>query len=132
MYEYHGWATLRETYLNEDNFDEKIDEIVSVIKSRIDEIGIDNGLLDLRTVNGAYQLHLSGLLNHKGKRVYEIFDLYDLIAKTAVGSYGILYVFDDEDDNGHENEFQCYVLAKGKFTKRIDSFLSPYTPTVEE
>ena len=131
MYEYHGWATLRETYLNEDIVEEKFEEMVADIKAKIIETGADNGLLDLRAVNGEYQLHLSGLLNHKGRRAEEIFQLYEFIAKTAKGSYGLLYILDDEDENGKDNEFQVYIMARGKVIMRADPFLSPLIPTVE-
>lgn len=132
MYEYHGWATLRETYLNEDHFDEKMEEMVGRIKEKMIEIGADNGLSDLRAVNGEYQLHLSGLLNHKSRRTEEIIQLYEFMAKTATGSYGLLYVFDDEDENGEDNEFQVYVMARGRIEKKKDPFLSPFAPVVED
>ncbi|MCL2352504.1 MAG: immunity 7 family protein [Firmicutes bacterium] len=132
MYEYHGWATIRETYLNDDNFDEKIDGIIDKIQAEIDKLGLDNGLLDLRAVNGEYQLHLSGLLNHSGQRANDIYRFFEYISNIAIGSYGLLYVFDDEDMNGDENEFQVYKLAKGKFEKKKDTLLSPYIPVVEE
>lgn len=132
MFEYHGWATLRETYLNKDNFDEKIDLMINLIKAKIDELGADNGLLDLRTVNGEYQLHLSGLLNHKSQRADDLLGLYEFIAKSAMGSYGILYVHDDENGEGQENEFQVFVMARGNITKNKDVFLSPFIPTVED
>jgi hypothetical protein len=53
--------------------------------------------------------------------------MYDQIAKEAKGSYGILYLHEDVDYNGHDNEFQVYVLAKGNLTKRKDYYLSPLT-----
>ena len=131
MFEYHGWATLRETYANEDNFDEKIDQMIDSIKERINNLGADNGLMDLRSVNGSYQLHLSGLLNHKTPRADALLDLYAFISRTAVGSYGILYIYDDEDAHGQDNEFQVFVMMRGEVIKREDPFLSPFIPTVE-
>ncbi len=132
MFEYHGWATLRETFSNEENFNEKTEQIVISIKQKIDELGEDNGLLDLRAFNGEYQLHLSGLLNHKGQRAKDLLKLYEFIAKSAIGSYGILYIHDDEDVNGQDNEFQVFVMARGSITKAKDVFLSPFIPTVED
>lgn len=132
MFEYHGWITLRETYANEDNCDEQIEQISASIKARIDELGADNGLLDLRAINGEYQIHMSGLLNRKSQRADDLLCLYEFIAQSAIGSYGILYVYDDEDVNGYDNEFQVFVMARGKINKHKDIFLSPFIPTVED
>ena len=61
----------------------------------------------------------------------DILNIYYLIAKKAVGSYGLLYVHDDEakDDS---NNFVVYKLARGKVDRIADTFLSPFIPTVED
>lgn len=132
MYEYHGWITLRESFLNEDDTEENIDEIVSDVNDKIYSLDCGNGLLDLRAVNGEYHLSVSGLLNHKSQQAEELFSLFEFIAENAVGSYGLLYVRDDEDENGEDNKFQVYVMARGKIEEKKDRFLSPFTPTVED
>ena len=50
----------------------------------------------------------------------------------APGSYGLLYLHDDEDTNGFHNAFQVFVLSKGNFILCKDPFLSPYIPRVED
>lgn len=132
MFEFHGWITIRDTYSCAMEEDEKFDLIINKIKNEIDSFGWCNGFHDIRIVNGEYQLIISGYLNHKSAEVNELFDIYNEIAKIAVGSYGILYVRDDEDQNGFDNEFSVYVMAKGNITRHKDTFLSPFVGVVEE
>jgi hypothetical protein len=129
MYEFHGWATIRETYSNSE---ENIEEVVKKIKKFIEGLNWNSGLIDLRAINGEYQLSISGMTNHRGKDAEDVFKLFNFVSGAAKGSYGILYVRDDEDKNGYENEFQVFVLAKGKISQKEDLFLSPCIPVVEE
>ncbi len=47
-----------------------------------------------------------------------------------IGSYGLLYVHDDETKI-NSDVFVVYKLARGKFERIVDTFLSPLIPTVE-
>lgn len=132
MFEFHGWITIRDTYTCDMEENEKFDLIINKIKIKIDSFGWCNGFHDIRVVNGEYQLIISGYLNHKSVEVNELFDIYNEIAKKAVGSYGLLYVRDDEDPNGFDNEFSVYVMAKGSITRHKDTFLSPFVGVAEE
>lgn len=131
MYEFHGWATIRETphLVEEENLDKVIDSVKLFIKSLNWTSG---GALDVRPVNGEYHMSVSGFTNHKGKDAEDVLSLYQFLAQNAPGSYGILYVRDDEDRNGHDNRFQVLVLARGVLKEREDPFLSPYVPMVED
>jgi len=91
-----------------------------------------NGFYDLRVVNGEYQLIVSGYLNHKSKEIEELFDIYKKISTVAIGSYGLLYIHNDEDKDGYDNAFVVYSLAKGKIKKYTDTYLSPFVGIVEE
>ncbi|MGR6542089.1 Imm7 family immunity protein [Paenibacillus tundrae] len=53
------------------------------------------------------------------------------IGVMAPGSYGMLYVFNDEHPK-HFNEFNVYVLTRGNVEERNDPFLSPLIPTVAD
>lgn len=131
MYEFHGWATIRETpsLVDEENLDRVIESVESFIKKLNWTSG---GVLDVRPVNGEYHLSVSGFTNHKGKDAEDVLSLYQFLAKNAHGSYGILFVRDDEDRNGNDNRFQILVLARGILKEREDPFLSPYVPRVED
>ena len=47
------------------------------------------------------------------------------------GSYGLLYVHDDESKDDC-NSFVVYKLARGKVERIADTLLSPFIPTVED
>ena len=40
----------------------------------------------------------------------EIFEVFKLIGKIAEGSYGIIYLYNDEDTDGKENYFQVFAM----------------------
>jgi len=131
MVELHGWATIREGY-TADCEEEKTGDIVSLLSQEVSRIGLDEPLLHIVQNNGEAFLTVTRLTNHFSGVVQEILDLFMRIAVIAPGSYGLLYLHDDEDGNGWMNDFQVYVLAKGVVTKRRDPFLSPCIPTVED
>lgn len=130
MYEFHGWITLRETSGTSE--DTKLEETVAHLQNYIKNLHWEQGLLDVRWVNGQLHLALSGFVNHKGEKEQEILSLYTYVSNITPGSYGLLYILDDEDSKGYDNTFQVYVLARGKINKNTDSFLSPFVPTVED
>jgi len=130
MYEFHGWVVIRETPKIVD--EENIDYIVQDIEQTINKLNWNSGVLKLFVVNGEYRILVSGLSNHKAQEAEEVFELYKYVAKIARGSYGLLYVRDDEDIAGLDNEFVVHVLVRGNFTIQKDTFLSPFIPVVED
>jgi hypothetical protein len=128
MFEYHGWATIRVSF--SEDFDEA--RVINEVKMFINSLNWPTGVLDLRAVNGEYHLWVAGFDNHKPHNDYDPVQVYGYICKIAPASYGILYVRDDEDINGHENEFRIYAMARGKLTEKQDNLLSPFIPTVED
>lgn len=134
MVELHGWATIRENYFMDDDTDDdvRLDKIIQSIKKHIDTFHWQNGIVDLRAVNGVFHLAVSIFTNHRDTRIDEALGLFQYISRIAPGSYGLLYLNDDEDKRGRENEFVVYVLAKGKLDECKDVYLSPLVPTVEE
>jgi len=125
MFEFHGWAVLR--YHTHDTDEMLQDKAVNNFKKYI----ADNDPMKLsmtKTYNGQDSFLISGLHNHKSKYVIEI---YNWIAVYLPGSYGLLYIQDDEDTESY-NIFTVLKLARGKVQKVNDPFLSPYVPTVED
>ncbi len=134
MYEFHGWITVRARYENIEvyNAREILENITKKIKDYILELNWQHGVLDLRFINGAAHIWTSGYHNHKPIGDYDPVAFFEYIATIAPGSYGILYVIDDEDMvDDNDNKFKAYVLAHGQLTEREDLFLSPFVPTVE-
>lgn len=134
MVELHGWANIRESYFmfDDDTDEDHLEQIVEEIKLKILGLQWQSGLADLRVVNDHYHLSINIFTNHRDGRIDDVFRLYEFIADIAPGSYGLMYVYDDEDKQGRDNEFLVYVLAKGKLTENKDQYLSPYITTVEE
>lgn len=132
MYEFHGWANIRETYRNTEEAEMNIRTIIDKINQYIKSQEMFNWSFDIKTYNGNHHLIVSGFTNHALPASKKLFDLYKYIANIAPGSYGLLYIHDDEDINGFENEFRVFVLARGELIEKKDMFLSPYIPTVED
>ena len=74
-------------------------------------------------------LHL--FANHRSPDVEAVIEFFEEIGKKAPGSYGILYVWDDEVLN-FDDEFQVGKLVRGNFEFVKDHYLSPRIPTLED
>lgn len=134
MIELHGWLTIRNHYDGSDEFDDNsvINELMEKIKTKINENLFDDKMIQLDFHNGSLCLSMTLYTNHFGGACQNVFSLIRYISDIAPGSYGLVYLYDDEDENGHENTFQVFVLAKGRLTKHQDTFLSPLNPKVED
>ena len=85
-----------------------------------------------------YQFHRhlnysSGLLTLATSRNHRCRDFAELIAWIAEkgpGSYGIIYVHDDEDEQT-SNAFQVWRILKGRVEVFPDCWLSPIMPTLQ-
>lgn len=118
MVEYHGWFSVHQSIDGED--EEGIENTAKSIRLYIDRIFTPNRIMVFQPINGTYLLNFSGIANHRSSDVTEIFELIELIAKTAIGSYGLLHFYDDEDQSGR-NDFVVYKLQGGKFEKSMDN-----------
>ncbi|WP_258394675.1 immunity 7 family protein [Paenibacillus sp. MDMC362] len=52
--------------------------------------------MDLRAVNGDYQVWIAGLNNHKPVTKHNPIEVLRKIGELAPGSYGVLYIRDDK------------------------------------
>ncbi|MEM6721620.1 MAG: Imm7 family immunity protein [Bacteroidota bacterium] len=129
MIEFNGWAIIRESFREEDDDTQLLDVIVQKIERKIsEELNYGNEVYSLRYLNGTY--HLAIMANHN-HRTEHIIDFFKWIAKIAKGSYGILYVQDDEDiERGYENQFRVWRMKKGIVTELNDNYLSPVNPEI--
>ena len=130
MVEYHGWFSINESVTGEQ--EGNIKNIIGLLRSSIDGTMSRNRILVLEPINGQYFLHIAGFTNHKGQDVDGVFDLMKLISDNAKGSYGTLFLRDDEDREGKANEFVVYKMARGEVTVEKDILLSPCNPVIEE
>lgn len=126
MFEYHGWATVREDTYNID--DGRLVGIVEELRRTIDTFESGSGVTDVRWVNGNCMVWFAGCPNH---RCQDVFGLLPWLAERAPGSYGLLYVRDDESPE-FANEFRVWRLLRGRVEEKADPFLSPCIPTIED
>jgi hypothetical protein len=130
MYECHGWAVLRESPCEVDAG--HLFSIAETVRKCLRTLGEANPWVSLSVVNGTYHLVVTGFSNHRGHEAAEVHDVFRLLCQIAPGSYGLLYVWDDEDTEGYENQFQVWVLARGSMERRTDAYLSPCVPVLED
>jgi hypothetical protein len=130
MVNYHGWIKIAYSTDGE-NEDKLRGNVINTISSRVREIDADNRILVLKVLNGDFQVTLAGYTNHWSIDVDEAIGLFELIRDLAEGSYGLLYVWNDEDDN-YYNQYRVLRLARGELKWFDDPFLSPCNPVIEE
>lgn len=127
MFEYHGWITLRSIA---EAVDDEPPLRLAEIQSRVNELA-GYALMDLRPMNGQYFIHFGGFPNHRGTHGPALLDLLTEIGRIASGSYGLMYLHDDEDPH-HGGNFRVLRLVRGTVTERPDLLLSPVIPTLED
>ena len=129
MIELHGWLTIWETHEDEDTYSPKeLDSINQKIRQIISENDCD---ITLQHRNGMTFLDTLFCANHRTKEVEEIIQIYRSISEVATGSYGVMYIHDDEDKQ-YYNQFQKYLFRKGSCIFSQDEDFSPCVPTIED
>ena len=129
MIELHGWLAICETYEDEDLLPQVELEI---IRQKIKDIILKNSCsIEFKYMNGFPFINTLFCSNHRTKEVDDIIETYKSISEIATGSYGIIYIRDDEDEV-HYNEFQSYIFKRGSCTYRVDTDFSPCIPVIED
>ena len=131
MVELHGWALIRENF-TVDNEDLNLDYLINRLTQEIENLDADKNFLRISICNGESVLTVNKFTNHFSADIKGILHLFKLVATIAPGSYGLLYLRDDEDKAGFSNDFQVFVLSKGRFKQQKDPFLSPCIPMIED
>ena len=127
MFEFHGWATIRDS-AGYDSDTEVTASTVRAIQSLIEAENRSNHTADMRWANGELHVWLAGFHNHKDDTVLRA---YSRIAEIASGSYGVLYVLDD-DDLLRPNQWTRHVMRRGTVVAEDDESLSPHIGSVED
>ena len=128
--ELHGWITIRETYRAFEKEEENIEVSVARIRDAVNRLSWFKP--EIKAQNGVYFLEFTLFSNRINPEVSEVFELCKWIGEMADGSYGLIYLYNDEDIGGKENQFQVFSLARGVLKENKDSFLSPIIPTIED
>ncbi|TCM47898.1 Imm7 family immunity protein [Kribbella sp. VKM Ac-2568] len=130
MFEWHGWATIVASSEAEEDaeadgrqrgVEARVAQAVASAKGR----GVVNETADLRHANGSLHLWLAGSHNHRAEAVI---DLFRSVARIAPGSYGVMYVFDDDLTDTWER----WVMRRGSVNSEVDASLSPHVGMVED
>lgn len=130
MIELHGWITIRATYKANFDEEENVDLLVKKIQNEIKKLSWFKS--EVKAQNGEWFMEFSLYTNRMNLQTLEVFELYQNIGKIAEGSYGLIYLYNDEDSNGKENQFQVFSLARGIVKENLDPFLSPIIPIIED
>jgi hypothetical protein len=85
----------------------------------------------VKLVNYHWVLQCSVSHNHKADTDERLRQVLRWIVEHLPGSYGLAYIMDDEDPE-YRNLFRVLVVARGHVMERVDPFLSPRVPTVED
>ncbi|MEU6642706.1 Imm7 family immunity protein [Saccharomonospora sp. NPDC046836] len=132
MYEFHGWFGL-DLSTEEADFAMNAREVERV-RELIDRTTWTPSVsIDLRYPNGQAFLTMTGFLNRKRDSSDPVDSLLELIASSLPGSWGLLYERDDEMPvSPGSNAFKVRVLARGRIENRLDPFLPPCNPVIED
>lgn len=128
MVEYHGWITVRPPAHEVD--DDGLASVAAMVRREIERRNAPHRILGMKIVNANCMVWFAGCTNHWATDVDDAFEFLKVVAANAPGSYGILYLWDDEDPK-HENDFRVWRLAKGALSEHTDPFLSPCIPVIE-
>ena len=128
MFEWHGWATIVASPGAEDDAAAEArqrDAEALVAQLIADAAGAANETLDLRPANGSVHLWLAGSHNHRDETVI---GLFCSIARAAPGSYGVMYVLDDDAGCTWDR----LVMRRGTVSREADTSLSPHIGVAED
>ncbi len=129
MFEFHGWVVIRSGFdLDDPRYEEDWIRMWPQLEEELQLFGRPDHFFIHKGVNELVSVTCSGLRNHHQEWVM---DFFRWVASRAPGSYGLLYIFDNEDPQ-YENAFRVHRLAKGELKELDDPFLSPYIPTLED
>ncbi|WP_081756949.1 Imm7 family immunity protein [Gorillibacterium massiliense] len=129
MFQFNGWVVLR--YHTHDNDQVKQENSIKMLTNYISKVDTEK-LVFLRQRNGLDSLCISGIHNHRSEYVIELFQK---IGEIMPGSYGLLYIQDDEDISKLHDNSNCFVvwkLVRGNLSREQDVYLSPVMPNVED
>jgi hypothetical protein len=128
VFEWHGWATIVANPGAEDDAAAEANQRAAeaqVARVIAGSAGVANETLDVRSANGSVHIWLAGSHNHRDETVT---GLFRTTAKAAPGSYGVMYVLDDDVSHTWER----LVMRRGTVSREVDTSLSPHIGVVED
>lgn len=131
MHEFHAWIGLSESPGESD-----LGGLEKAVKE-LQDLAVDSkwhdAVFDIRNLNGQYFFSAAGFSNRR-REERERLDLFlDIIARRLPGSWGLVYERDDEMPSPPgPNGFRVMIVTRGTFSERLDPFLSPCCPVIED
>jgi hypothetical protein len=131
MYEFHGWFGIAESPEEADAG--TLEPGIAELRRRIAEIDWATGEVVLNVHNGEYFVLANGLMNRRRDEAVELDGLLQHIATRFPGSWGLLYERSaDMEEPPGQGAFRVRVMARGEIQVRLDPFLSPVRPVIED
>ncbi|MFE6753005.1 Imm7 family immunity protein [Streptomyces sp. NPDC057684] len=132
MYEFHGWFGISEDPYEDDT--QSLRSGVEELRARIDAVQWSSSCkVVLDVFNGLPVVTAAGQTNHKGYEAEQLDELVAYIAHRFPGSWGLLHDRSDEADIPNaDNAFRVRVIRRGVVEERLDPFLSPCNPVIED
>ena len=129
MVEIFAWLSVHETAADEDQLPPGYEKH---ILAKVTEIlrQSDCGIR-LQYMNGQPYLQTAFSSNHRTSETDALIEVFSRIAEIASGSYGTLFLRDDEDPL-HGNDMQVYRFRRGTVTHGIEQAFSPCIPKLED
>ena len=143
MFTAFGWAKIQSSqdgYQKLDPLSDEVDDLDSALEAtdRILFHDLSTWLKNRQGLKWQFTEYLnydSGFLqfhsasNHRGNAVWE---LIDFIRLQSSGSYGVVYIHDDEDDGRRTGQdltgsFRVWRILDGELTEHEDPLFSPFT-----
>jgi hypothetical protein len=92
-----------------------------------------SGRAEILLQNGFHTLVLNAIPNRRRSESQDIDEILGVVIKDFKGAYGLIYEHDEqiETPNGH-GVFSVKVIRRGECETRLDPFLSPTVPVVED
>ncbi|MFJ9637127.1 Imm7 family immunity protein [Streptomyces sp. NPDC101178] len=131
MYEFHGWFGIAES--PEESDAGSLDSGIAELSATIRNIDWATGEVALKTHNGEFFVIANGLMNRRRDEAEELDELLRHICTRFPGSWGLLYERSPEMETPPgQGGFRVRVMARGEIHLRLDPFLSPVQPVIED
>ncbi len=128
MIEINGWISIN---FSTDGEVELPSEVILEITQAVDALTDFNQFFKISSLNGLHFLSVGLCHNLDAGYSDLIYKLLTDICKRAPGTYGIVYIRNDEDVHDY-NKFKVLKVARGKVSTEEDRLLSPCNPTIED
>ena len=131
MHEFHAWVALRDSTFESDIAVEEV--VAERLRQMIAEDASPCASFSVENFNGQYFLQAIGFINRRRDEGARLEALLDEVVRSLPGSYGLVYEADDEMPvPPGPNAFRVRIIARGTMTERLDPFLSPFNPVIED